>query len=145
MARNSSDAWVQLNRMCHILVETPFLRHVRRLYRGAKELLEFVNLENGRHALAMWVNKPRGLVIEVANYEEGRSNVDHLHQVLFNLNNDRRVRGLLRIFRDQVSAEYSRRDAWAAAEQERRDHREFHRRRIPNLDKRKDPRWLQVF
>ncbi|KKK70819.1 hypothetical protein LCGC14_2920140 [marine sediment metagenome] len=137
---------VSLQWFRHALAESPFLEHVRRAWhRGDPDrLLEYVNLDTERRIIALWVNRLQGTIVELASYhwEDDPPSYEHVLQCLFNLNNDLRMAALQEVGQQMVSDEYRRFRLWADDEEERRHQREFRQRRIPNQDRRKDPRWF---
>lgn len=140
-------AGTQLLLLQHQLVGwSPYLSFLQRQVPRhlADRLCEYVNLIDGRHVIGLWLNRDRGVVVDLVAFHPAVDppGYDHTLQVLFNLNNDLRVRCLQEQARRMVSQMYTDHDRWASDEADRADHRDFFTRHLPNPDKRKDPRWL---
>jgi len=136
---------VRLDWHSHQIIGSKFLDYIRREAKTRPDrLMEYVALGNGRHVIGLWLNKWRGLIVELVSYHPAYDppRREHADQVLFNLNNTLRVQALKEISRKTLSDEYSRAEAWSRAEAERDDHREFVLRHHVRDHKRNDPRWF---
>src|SRR5690606_25412657 len=92
-------AGTQLLLLQHQLVGwSPYLSFLQRQVPRhlADRLCEYVNLIDGRHVIGLWLNRDRGVVVDLVAFHPAVDppGYDHTLQVLFNLNNDLRVRCL---------------------------------------------------
>jgi hypothetical protein len=140
---------ISLNSFDHEIVETDFVDYIRGEAAEIApdvELVEYVNRASGRHAIAMWISRERGTVIDVANYHPvfDPPSWEVVHSVLLNLNNDLRVRYLQQWLARQRDEYFRRHQEWAFDEAYRNDYREYLRRHEPNVGKRDNPLWWEA-
>jgi len=138
---------VQLLKGLHFPVKTPFLRFLKRELRSnphAQSLMQYYNGMNGHWVIGYWISEDAGTCVEMLSLPKPDSaDYDDVLQVAFNLDQQRRMKGLKEAGEKMLQKNRDHFRSWQEAEQKRKDIREFVKRKLP-VHKRDDPRLLSA-